>query len=86
MQKFATHFVCDRVTERIIQEYFATFRLRQGYGENSQKTSTVPQEMKSLEGIYIHQVACGLGHTLLLARNTSDEDNTKLKAIPEFTP
>jgi alpha-tubulin suppressor-like RCC1 family protein len=57
-----------------------------GYGASSVKTSTIPQEMKPLEGIYIHKVGCGWGHTLLIARNDTDDDHKKLETVPEFVP
>jgi len=58
----------------------------QGYGETGVKSSSTPQEMKPLEGIYIHKVACGWGHTLFIARNESEEDKGKLEALPVYVP
>jgi len=58
----------------------------QGYGINSIRTSASPQEVKPLEGIYVHRVACGWGHTLLLARNDTDDDRAKLDDLPVFVP
>jgi len=58
----------------------------QGYGANSIKTSTTPQEVKPLDGIYIHRVATGWGHTLLLARSDTDEDRAKLDDLPDYVP
>lgn len=38
-----------------------------GYGEGKSKSSTTPTEVKTLEGVHIIKVACGFGHTLLIA-------------------
>jgi hypothetical protein len=57
----------------------------QGFGE-LHKSSTTPMEVKALEGIYIQQVSCGLGHTLIIARDQSEQDKAKLMKLPEFTP
>jgi len=53
---------------------------------NSIKTSTTPQEVKPLDGIYVHRVAAGWGHTLLLARNDTDDERTKIDDLPEYVP
>ena len=57
----------------------------QGFGE-LHKSSTTPMEVKALEGIYILQVSCGLGHTLLIAKDQSEQDKAKLMKLPEFMP
>ncbi|KAG8184539.1 hypothetical protein JTE90_012628 [Oedothorax gibbosus] len=57
-----------------------------GYGESRSRSSTTPQEVKPLEGVYIHSVDCGYGHTLLIAKNDTEEDRKKLNQFPEFTP
>eukprot|EP00058_Branchiostoma_floridae_P028484 XP_002613975.1 hypothetical protein BRAFLDRAFT_67459 [Branchiostoma floridae] len=57
-----------------------------GYGENKAKSSTIPKEVKTLDGIYIHKVSCGYGHTIFIARNDSEEDKAKIKALPEYNP
>jgi len=57
-----------------------------GYGVSGVKSSTTPQEVKPLEGIYVHKVAGGWGHALLIARADTEQDRTKLDALPEFTP
>jgi Regulator of chromosome condensation (RCC1) repeat len=63
------------------------FCVLKGYGATSSvKSSTVPQEVKPLDGIYIHKIACGWGHTLFVARNESEEDLAKLDALPDFVP
>jgi len=43
-------------------------------------------EVKALEGIYILQVSCGLGHTLLIARDQAEQEKAKLMKLPEFMP
>ncbi|XP_019637829.1 PREDICTED: protein RCC2 homolog [Branchiostoma belcheri] len=57
-----------------------------GYGENKAKSSTIPKEVKTLDGVYIHRVSCGYGHTIFIARNDSEEDKAKIKALPEYNP
>lgn len=41
--------------------------------------------MEPLEGIYIQQVACGLGHTLFIARD-EENDRALLDKIPVYDP
>lgn len=55
-----------------------------GYGEGKSKSSTVPQEVKPLDGVSIKSVACGFGHTLLIARDSSAEDQTSLKKFKNW--
>lgn len=55
-----------------------------GYGEGKSKSSTIPQEVKSLDGIQIMDVACGFGHTLLVARDQSSKDLDSLKPIKDW--
>jgi alpha-tubulin suppressor-like RCC1 family protein len=55
-----------------------------GYGENRPKSSTVPQEVKPLEGMHIKEVACGFAHTLFIARDVSAEDRLKLTKFPKW--
>lgn len=57
-----------------------------GYGENRQKSSTTPMEVRPLEGVHIHAVSCGYGHTLFIAQDDTEEDRAKLNKFPEFTP
>lgn len=57
-----------------------------GYGDGKAKSSTVPQEVKPLDGIYVSAVGCGWGHVLYIARNSSDEDKAKIEALPEYQP
>ncbi|XP_002737524.1 protein RCC2-like [Saccoglossus kowalevskii] len=56
-----------------------------GYGDHGAKSSTQPKEIKLLDGINIHSVACGYGHTLMIARNDSDEDTNSINKLPEFS-
>jgi len=58
----------------------------QGYGANSLKSSTFPQEVKPLNGVYIHKVATGWGHSLFVARNDTEEDRAKLDDLPDYVP
>lgn len=41
--------------------------------------------METLDGIYIQQVACGLGHTLFIARD-EESDRALLDKIPVYDP
>lgn len=55
-----------------------------GLGETV-KSSTQPKEVKALEGAHVFQVACGMGHTLMLVRDETDKDKEilgKLKEVP----
>lgn len=56
-----------------------------GHGEH-RKSSTTPMEIKALEGIYVAQVACGMHHTLFLARSESNEEKEKIADLPEYKP
>jgi len=42
--------------------------------------------VKPLDGIYVHRVAAGWGHTLLLARNDTDDERAKIDDLPEYVP
>uniref|UniRef100_A0A131YPH6 Protein RCC2-like protein n=1 Tax=Rhipicephalus appendiculatus TaxID=34631 RepID=A0A131YPH6_RHIAP len=57
-----------------------------GYGEGRQKSSTTPQEVRLLEGIHVHAVACGLGHSVFIARDESEEERARIRRLPEFQP
>ncbi|KAM4704487.1 protein RCC2 isoform 1-T2 [Rhinophrynus dorsalis] len=57
-----------------------------GYGDNKAKSSTTAQEMKTLDGIYSEQVAMGYSHSLVVARDESEQDKEKLKKLPEYNP
>ncbi|GBN14918.1 Protein RCC2 [Araneus ventricosus] len=57
-----------------------------GYGESRPKSSTTPQEVKPLDGIHVHNVACGYGHTLFIARDDTEEERNKINQLPEYTP
>ncbi|XP_077511895.1 protein RCC2 homolog isoform X1 [Amblyomma americanum] len=57
-----------------------------GYGEGRQKSSTTPQEVRLLEGIHMHAVACGLGHSVFIARDDTEEERARIRRLPEFQP
>ncbi|XP_033107649.1 protein RCC2-like isoform X2 [Anneissia japonica] len=57
-----------------------------GYGENGPRSSTCAKEVKTVEGIFIHSVACGYGHTVMLARDDETEEKEKIQKLPVFTP
>lgn len=50
-----------------------------GYGEGKSKSSTTPQEVRTLDNVKIMDVACGFGHTLLIANDKKDEEKALLK-------
>ena len=55
------------------------------YGEGKSKSSTTPQEAKTLEGVRFMGLACGFGHTLLIAKYQNEKDQAvlnKLKSWP----
>lgn len=56
-----------------------------GHGE-MRKSTSVPMEVKALDGIYIEQVTMGQAHTLMIARDTSEEEKEKIEQIPVYTP
>ncbi|CAG2103028.1 unnamed protein product [Medioppia subpectinata] len=53
-----------------------------GYGENKAKSSTTPQEVKPMEGIYTHDVVCGFAHTLIMARDDGDQEKEAIDKLP----
>ncbi|KAJ8687635.1 hypothetical protein QAD02_023429 [Eretmocerus hayati] len=55
-----------------------------GFGE-MRKSSTTPMEVKALEGLYITAVTCGLSHTLMIARDESEEEKAKIAKLPEYS-
>lgn len=56
----------------------------QGLGENT-KSSTQPKEVKALEGAHVEQITCGMGHTVLLVRDETDQDKEILGKLKEIT-
>ena len=58
---------------------------QQGHGER-QKSSSVPKEVGYMDGLSVHSIACGICHTLLVARDETEEDHKKLEALPVFKP
>lgn len=56
-----------------------------GYGEGKSKSSTTPQEVRTLENIHVLDAACGFGHTLLIARDEKAEDKAAIdKHLPAW--
>ncbi|XP_071496577.1 protein RCC2 homolog, partial [Diadema antillarum] len=55
------------------------------YGEADSKSSTVPKKARPLENVYIHHLTCGMGHSLFIARDDTEEDKEILNKIPVFT-
>lgn len=56
-----------------------------GYGE-SMKSSTTPHEVKPLESIYVKEVTCGLGHTMFIARDDSNQERDEISKLPLYDP
>ncbi|CAK0738461.1 hypothetical protein CVIRNUC_001046 [Coccomyxa viridis] len=52
------------------------------YGEKGKKSSANPDKCQALEGIYTHQVALGIGHSMFLV----DPDSEKVKDFEVFEP
>lgn len=50
------------------------------------KSTSVPMEVKALDGVYIQQVAMGQAHTLFIARDNTPEEKERLEQIPVYTP
>lgn len=57
-----------------------------GYGEHQGKSSTTPKEMKPMANMYVHRIACGYGHTLMLVRRDTEEDRQALDKMPVYMP
>jgi len=55
-----------------------------GLGE-TKKSSTKLQEVKALDGSYCSMVTCGMGHTLYICRDSTDEDKKILGKLKEMT-
>ncbi|XP_071451765.1 protein RCC2 homolog [Hetaerina americana] len=54
-----------------------------GFGE-IRKSSTTPIEVKSLEGVHVLQVACGMGHSLMIAREESEQESIRIQKLPVY--
>jgi len=54
------------------------------YGECRDKSSTTPKEAKPLEGMRIKEVACGFGHSLLIAKDLTPEDLERIAILPKW--
>lgn len=48
------------------------------------KSSTTPLEVKALEGLYITAITCGMSHTLMICRDESEEEKTKIEKLEEY--
>uniref|UniRef100_A0A3B3VWH3 Regulator of chromosome condensation 2 n=1 Tax=Poecilia latipinna TaxID=48699 RepID=A0A3B3VWH3_9TELE len=57
-----------------------------GYGDNKPKSSTTAQEVKTLDGVYVEQVVMGYSHSLVIARQDTEQEQEKLKKLPEYNP
>ncbi|KAI4824975.1 hypothetical protein KUCAC02_020681 [Chaenocephalus aceratus] len=57
-----------------------------GYGDNKPKSSTTAQEVKTLDGVYIEQVMMGYCHSLVIARQDTEQEQERLKKLPEYNP
>ncbi|KAI3357342.1 hypothetical protein L3Q82_015490 [Scortum barcoo] len=57
-----------------------------GYGDNKPKSSTTAQEVKTLDGIYIEQVVMGYSHSLVIARQDTEQEKERQKKLPEYNP
>ena len=70
-----------------VLKYYETTFIFQGYGlkKGGQKSSSNPKIVEPLEGIYIQQVSCGLGHTLYIARD-EENDRALLDKLPIYDP
>ncbi|BET00283.1 Regulator of chromosome condensation (RCC1) repeat [Nesidiocoris tenuis] len=56
-----------------------------GFGELN-KSSSVPKEVKALDGIHVESVSMGATHTLMIAREASPEDTKKIEALGVHEP
>ena len=74
------------IVENILKSAVETFLSLQGYGLDASKSSTNPKEVKPVDGVYIHKVACGHGHTLLIAKCDTDEEKERIDKLPVFEP
>lgn len=50
-----------------------------GYGEGKSKSSTTPSEVRTLDGVHAIDVACGFGHTLIMARDRKPEEKALIE-------
>uniref|UniRef100_A0A673LKW3 Protein RCC2 homolog n=1 Tax=Sinocyclocheilus rhinocerous TaxID=307959 RepID=A0A673LKW3_9TELE len=57
-----------------------------GYGDNKPKSSTTAQEVKTLDGVYSEQVVMGYSHSLVIARQDTEQEKEKLKKLLEYNP
>ncbi|XP_003962937.1 protein RCC2 homolog [Takifugu rubripes] len=57
-----------------------------GYGDNKPKSSTTAQEVKTLDGVYVEKVMMGYSHSLVIARQDTEQEKERLKKLPEYNP
>lgn len=50
------------------------------------KSTSVAMEIRALEGIHVDQVALGQAHTLMIARDSTDEEKAKVDQLPVYSP
>lgn len=43
-------------------------------------------ELKKLDGIYIEHVSCGMCHTVMIAKDDTDEIKERIAALPSYSP
>lgn len=67
-----------------MQRTALTMCIFQGLGENI-RSSTQPKEVKTLEGAHVEQITCGMGHTVMLVRDETEQDKEILNKLKEIT-
>ena len=50
------------------------------------KSTTTPIEVKRLEGIYVEHISCGMSHTVMIARDETEEEKERIAALPSYNP
>ena len=56
------------------------------YGEGESKSSTTAKKVRPLDNIYVHHLTCGMGHSLFIARDDTEEQRAEIAKIPVYTP
>ncbi|KAF4532598.1 hypothetical protein B566_EDAN013376 [Ephemera danica] len=75
----------DEMLPRLIKFFDAQGRgVKSGLGE-MRKSSTTPIEVKALEGVHIMHVVCGVSHTLMLARDDTEEEKARIRDFPMYS-
>ncbi|XP_059489560.1 protein RCC2 homolog [Neocloeon triangulifer] len=54
-----------------------------GLGE-TKKSSANPTEVKLMDGIHVHAIEMGMGHTLMICRDESEQDKANLADLPVY--